>query len=167
MSLVSACTVGVPGFLLAMERSRERIQGSFLENVFRRALPGGVAVALCAQLAMMLTWVGWSPEVCSTLATWIAGMMGVTVLVRTCWPFDLMRGCVTAGALAMFVTCASALGKVFFLTGLRGVEWAALTGLTTLGVGLYIGTYFLEKRQRGRAKPEKMEKKKKKNTADK
>ena len=167
MSLVSACTVGVPGFLLAMERSRERIQGSFLENVFRRALPGGVAVALCAQLAMMLTWVGWSPEVCSTLATWIAGMMGVTVLVRTCWPFDLMRGCVTAGALAMFVTCASALGKVFFLTGLQGVEWAALTGLTALGVGLYIGTYFLEKRQRGRAKPEKMEIAAEKNTADK
>ncbi len=146
MSLVSSFTVGIPGFFLALESSRERVKGKFLSTVLRRALPGGVAVALCATLAMLLTHAGWSTEVCSTLATWMAGIMGIVVLVRVCWPFNLMRACVTAGALAAFVLCATLLGHVFYLVPLTGLQWAALAGLTALGVGIYVLTWYLEKR---------------------
>ena len=42
MSLVSALTIGAPGFVLAMEPNTARIKGKFLPNVIYRALPGGL-----------------------------------------------------------------------------------------------------------------------------
>ena len=152
MSLVSACTVGLPGFFLALEASRERIRGRFLRTVLMRALPGGVAVALCALLSMLITLFGWAPETCFTLATWMAGIIGVLVLGRVCWPLNLARAGVTVGAAAVFALSAILFEKVFLLVHLRGVEWAALAGLTALGVAAYILTAWLERKLAGRRK---------------
>ena len=154
MTLVSACTVGIPGFFLAMEPSRERIRGRFLENVIRKALPGGVAVALCATLAMLLTRAGWRHDTCATLATWVAGYMGVLALIRASRPLDRTRGLVVAGSLAAFTLLATLMGKVFYLTRLQGMEWAALAGLTLLGGGVYALTAVLEARQKRRKETE-------------
>ena len=54
LTLISSLTVGIPGFFLALEPSTERVRGSFLKTVLYRALPGGLAVALCAALSMIL-----------------------------------------------------------------------------------------------------------------
>ncbi|MBR2823089.1 MAG: HAD-IC family P-type ATPase [Clostridia bacterium] len=150
MTLVSACTVGIPGFFLALEPSRERIRGRFLETVIRRALPGGVAVAVCATLAMLLTRAGWSPEACSTLATGAAGAMCLIALGRACVPFDLTRALVLAGSAGLFSALALTLGSVFFLTPLTGAQYGALAGLSALGAGIYALTDILEKRQRAK-----------------
>jgi cation-transporting ATPase E len=148
MTLVSACTVGLPGFFLAMEPSRERIQGRFLENIIRRALPGGVAVALCATVAMLLTKAGWSSGVCSSLATGVAGFMGILALGRASWPLNRRRACIMAGSAAAFCLLASLLPRVFFLERLQGMEYAALAGLTLLGGAIYAVTAVIEKRQK-------------------
>ena len=148
MTLVSACTVGLPGFFLAMEPSRERIQGRFLENIIRRALPGGVAVALCATVAMLLTKAGWSSGVCSSLATGVAGFMGILALGRASWPLNRRRACIMAGSAAAFCLLASLLPRVFFLERLQGIEYAALAGLTLLGGAIYAVTALIEKRQK-------------------
>ncbi len=148
MSLVSSCTVGIPGFFLAMERSRERIRGSFLRTVIGRALPGGAAVALCATLAMLMTHLGWERNACSTVATWIAGVMGIVVLVRACLPFSVKRAGITAGAAALFALGALVFRQVFFLTEMHGREWALLGVLAALGACVYAGTMILEKRMK-------------------
>ena len=148
MSLVSACTVGIPGFFLAMEKSGDRVQGSFLSSVIRRALPGGVAVALCATLAMLLTLAGWSAETCSTLATWVAGTMGIIALARACWPIGRARALILGGSAVLFVLLAMLMEHVFFLTRLRGTEWLALAGLILLGSGIYLLTMWMERKQK-------------------
>ena len=145
MSLVSTWTVGIPGFFLALEKSRERIRGKFLRNVLMQSLPGGIAVTLCATVAMLLTLRGWDPAVCSTLATWSAGMIGILVLSRVSWPFDRIRLGITAGSAAMFALNAVLLGNVYFLTRLQGVEWAAMAGLAALGAAVYTGVALSER----------------------
>ena len=150
MTLVSACTVGIPGFFLAMEPSRERIQGRFLENVIRKALPGGVAVALCATLAMIMTKFGWSREVCSTLAVGVAGGMGLIALGRAAWPLNLTRGCVLAGSAVVFGVLSTLLAHVFLLERLQGVQYAVLGGLNALGAGIYVLTWILDRKQKER-----------------
>jgi cation-transporting ATPase E len=42
MSLVNALTIGIPGFILAMEPNTSLVKGRFLPNVLYRALPGGL-----------------------------------------------------------------------------------------------------------------------------
>ena len=46
MSLISSITIGLPSFILALEPNKERIQGDFLRNVVRKAIPTGLAVIL-------------------------------------------------------------------------------------------------------------------------
>ena len=136
LTLISSCTVGIPGFLLAMEKGRERIRGKFLRTVLRKALPGGAAVAVCAMLAMFLTRAGWEHAACSTLAVWTTGLLGVVTLCRACWPLNLRRGLIAGGGLTLFVLLACLFEDVFYLTGLKGTEWAVMAGLTALGIGL-------------------------------
>ena len=50
LTLISSLMIGLPGFVLALEPSEERIRGNFLKTVLLRALPGGVAAACCAIL---------------------------------------------------------------------------------------------------------------------
>ncbi len=46
ISLISMFTIGVPGFFLAFQPNKERIQGHFLTNVFLKALPAGLTDVL-------------------------------------------------------------------------------------------------------------------------
>ncbi len=76
LTLISALTVGIPSFFLALEPNREPVHGSFLRKVLIRALPGGIAVTLCAAAAALMES-AWPSEVCSTLATLAAGWVGL------------------------------------------------------------------------------------------
>ena len=69
VTMISALTIGAPSFFLALEPNRERVQGNFLRTVLTRAIPGALAVTACALTACLLERIGWSKEVCSTLAT--------------------------------------------------------------------------------------------------
>ena len=145
MSLVSDCVIGIPGFFLSLEPNRERIHGSFLRTVFGRALPGGVAVAATATVAMLQTNAGMDSAVCSTLATWLAGGVGLMVLIHIICPPDLYRIIVTAGCAALFVLAGLFFGPVFFLTPLTGSQTATFWLLVLLAAVLYWGIFFLEK----------------------
>ena len=144
LSLVSACTIGFPGLFLSLEPSDERIKGNFLRNVLLKALPGGVAVAVSASVAMSLSRFGMDPAVCSTLATGLAGMIGVVSLARACVPMSPLRLAVTilsAGSFALISVCFA---PVFFLVTLHGMQWLALAALGALAAAVYVGTIRIE-----------------------
>ena len=98
LTLISSLTVGLPGFFLALEPSEERVKGSFLKTVLYRALPGGIAVAMCAVLSMLIA----DREMHSTLATLAAGVVGFVVLFRTCVPLNNRRIVLLAAVAAAF-----------------------------------------------------------------
>ena len=57
ISLISMFTIGLPGFLLALEPNRDRIEGNFMVNVMLKALPAGLtdvlsvgALVICGQV---------------------------------------------------------------------------------------------------------------------
>ena len=148
LTLISSLMIGVPGFVLALEPSGERIRGSFLKTVLLRALPGGIAAALCASVAMAMTWAGWPRDLCSTLATMIAGTVCWLVLLRTCIPFNRIRGLLVAVMAAAFVLVYLLLGKIFFLVPLTVPALALFGGLVLLG-GILI--FLCSRLLRGRA----------------
>ena len=140
LTLISGLTVGIPGFFLALEPCHERIRGDFLKTVLLRALPGGVAVALCAVLAMNLTLAGWSADECSTVATFVAWFVGWLVLLRTCLPLNRNRAVLLAAMAAAFVGAVLLFGKTFDLVPLPGRAWPVLLGLSALGGVIVFGT---------------------------
>ena len=92
LSLISALTIGVPSFFLAMEPNYERVQGRFLSSVLRRALPGGLTnifVVVAAQVFMSAFQIPMA-EV-QTVCTAILAVTGLSVLYSVCKPFDKFR----------------------------------------------------------------------------
>ena len=136
LTLISSMTVGIPGFFLAMEPSRERVQGGFLRTILTRALPGGIAIAVCAALASSLTLFGWDDSLTSTVATLVAGFVGFLILGRVCWPVNWKRAALIAAAAAGFSGAAMVAPGVFYLDAMTGGVWAAWGVLSALGTAV-------------------------------
>lgn len=51
ISFISMFTIGIPGFFLALEPDKSRIEGRFLPNVMKKAIPG--------EWQMCLVWEHW------------------------------------------------------------------------------------------------------------
>jgi len=119
MSLVSALTIGAPGFVLAMEPNTARIKGKFLPNVIYRALPGGLTdliLVLGVILFCMVFQVG--ENMMSTVCAIILNIVGLMVVHYTCKPYNLLRKAMMTGLTVAFVFCVLLLPQLFTLTSL-------------------------------------------------
>ncbi|MBO7407938.1 MAG: HAD-IC family P-type ATPase [Clostridia bacterium] len=138
LTLVSVITIGLPSFFLALMPNAERVRGGFLRTVLMRAIPGSLAVTVCAATASMLSKV-WSQEVCSTLAPLSAGLVGLMMLFTVCLPFDRLRAAVFGGMCVLFALAVLLLPHVFYLVSLSGGQWAAFAGLAAAGAAIVFG----------------------------
>lgn len=117
LTLISALTIGIPSFFLAMEPNYERVSGKFLHTVLRRALPGGLTnlfMVLLAQLVMGLMGIP-SPLIATACAA-ILALCGFLVLHQTCKPYTLLRRILWWTLAAAMVFCMSVLSGFFHLT---------------------------------------------------
>lgn len=131
LSVISALTIGVPSFFLAMEPNYERVTGHFLRGVLRRAFPGGLTnifVVLMAQL-FMVTF-SLSLEQTAAVCASILGIVGLLVLFRVCKPFDRFRKIIWAAMALGLLICFTALGGLFDLQA--GTPQATLIMITLL-----------------------------------
>ena len=129
LSVISALTIGVPSFFLAMEPNYERVTGRFLPGVLRRALPGGLTnifVVLMAQAYMAIF--GLPLEQISTVSASILGVVGLLVLFQVCKPFDRFRQAIWWAMAAGLVISFTVLGGLFDLrTGSAGATLVMVT----------------------------------------
>ena len=116
LTLISALTIGVPSFFLAMEPNYQRFSGHFLRGVLRRAFPGGLTnifVVLAAQAFMPVFGLGL--QQIGTVSAGILAAVGMLVLWRVCSPFDLWRRIIWIAMGAGLVVCFTFLGSFFQL----------------------------------------------------
>ena len=146
LTLISSLTVGIPGFFLALEPSEERVKGSFLKTVLYRALPGGIAVTVCAVLAMLLA----DESMSHTLAVYSAGAVGFLVLLRTCLPLNRMRAAMIIALIAAFIGAVLIAGtSILELQPLDGKSFGLFVILATVGCAVVLASaWALKKKQR-------------------
>ena len=116
LSVISALTIGVPSFFLAMEPNYERVRSRFLTGVLRRAFPGGLTnifVILMAQGYMALFALPLNQI--STVCTAILAVVGLLVLFQVCKPMDRFRRLIWWAMAAALVICFTFLGELFEL----------------------------------------------------
>ncbi len=125
LSLISALTIGVPAFFLALEPNYARVEGKFMRNVIRRAMPGGLTNLILVLIAGFFTKILELPqENYDTIAVWVVATVGFVTLYSVCRPFTRLRIAVFS---AMLIAMLIAL---FFLTGI--FELVALDGTSIL-----------------------------------
>ena len=116
LSVISALTIGVPSFFLAMEPNYERVKGRFLRGVLRRAFPGGLTnifVVLAAQAYMDVF--GIPSEQISTVCAALLAIVGLLVLFQVCKPFDKFRKLIWGAMTFAIFVCFTFLGNIFDL----------------------------------------------------
>ena len=116
LSVISALTIGVPSFFLAMEPNYERFSGNFLRGVLRKAFPGGLTnifVVLMAQAFM--AFFDLPREPISTVCAAILAVVGLLVLFQTCKPFDKFRKFIWWAMAFALLVCFTFLGGLFDL----------------------------------------------------
>ena len=138
MTLISAFTIGLPSFVLALEPNKDRIKGRFLENVIVKSIPG----AVCAVLTILIVnVVGYNVlridyEHVSTLCVLLTAWIGALLIVRLSVPFTPIRA-----ALLVVVVGGTVLGATL-LHSLFGIEPFTF-GMTVLFAILALGTAVL------------------------
>ena len=131
LTVISALTIGVPSFFLAMEPNYERVTGKFLPSVLRRAFPGGLTnifVVLMAQA--FVTVFGIPHEQISPVCAAIMGTVGLLVLYQVCRPFDKFRVVIWWTMVAGMIISFTLLGGLFDLR--ISTSQTVLTAITLL-----------------------------------
>ncbi len=133
MTLISALTIGAPSFLLALEPNHNRVKGSFIANVLKRAFPGGASVVIGIILLLAAQSIFAIPQAeASVIATFITAATCFGVLFNVCRPFNKLRAGMLALLVVGFVGASLVLPSLFYIIPLSGTSWAVTAVLTVI-----------------------------------
>ena len=120
ISLIGMFTIGIPGFLLALEPNKNRIQGHFLKNVLLKALPPGLADVLAVGALVVCGNVFSLPkEDIATASTMLLCVIGFMILINISKPFTPIKYGILALNVTGLVLCGIFLKSLFALTSMK------------------------------------------------
>lgn len=92
LTLASVVTIGIPSFVLALQPNRDRVKGSFLTSVLRRAFPPAITIVLNICIIVMASDIlNFSYAETSTLSVAVTGYTSFILLYKTCQPLNPLR----------------------------------------------------------------------------
>ena len=120
LSLISTFTIGIPSFFLALEPNYARVEGKFMRNVIRRAMPGGLTNLTIVLLAGFFTSTfGLSNEQLNTICVWVMSAVGLVTLYHVSVPFTRLRLAVLAAMTAAMLFSLLVIPAFFDLPALN------------------------------------------------
>ena len=115
-------TIGGGGFFLALQKTNDRVNDTFMSNVLRHSIPGGLVQILAVVIVYLASGINprfMSGEQACMVSVFIFTALSYCVLFRVSWKFDAYRGTV-CGLLA-------AAGAILFVLdyyyGTKLVRW--------------------------------------------
>lgn len=92
ISLISAFTIGLPGFCLSQIPNRDLIKGSFMANILLKALPAGVTDAIIVTIMVIFGNIFESSQQdISTASTILMSVVGMMILFRISEPMNSIK----------------------------------------------------------------------------
>ena len=140
LTVIGALTIGIPSFFLALEPNYVRVQGSFLKNVLKSALPGGLTALICILLTQFAAYhMGLSHANTATLCAVVVAVTGISVLFTVSRPFRPFRAVLVAAMAAALVGSFTLLGGFFDLTLTGADAYWLLIGVILTTVAVFFG----------------------------
>lgn len=93
LTLISAFTIGLPSFVLALEPNKDLVRGHFLPNAVVHSIPG----AVCAVVSIVVLTIvgneaiGLDYRQVSTLCVMVVALLGIMLVIRLSIPFTSLR----------------------------------------------------------------------------
>ena len=119
MSLISACAVGIPTFLLAQENNYEKIDHTFLRHVFINAFPAAITITFCVFAVMLVCQnVYHSMVMLNTACVLVTGWNYMAALKTVYAPLNTYRKVIIYGMQFIFFAAAVIFQKLLSLGSL-------------------------------------------------
>ncbi len=153
MSFYSFCTIGAPGFLLAMQRSNELIKGKFLQKVIKKSIPAGVTEFIMVELATgigALLSMGFDET--ATMASIVMLVIGCLMVIHISQPLNAFRRFVIGVSIFFSVGGLIIIPGAFKFVPLNAWEIAWTVILSALGIVIFAIVLQIENRIIYRAK---------------
>ncbi len=116
VSFITMFTMGIPGFFLALEPDMARIEGRFLPNVMKKAIPGGMAdVFAVGALVFCGEAFHLDNADISTAATLLLSIVGFMVLYKISQPMNTLRTIILIGNMVALVLTGVFLNHIYAL----------------------------------------------------
>lgn len=107
MSLISACAVGIPTFLLAQENNYDKIDHTFLRHVFLNAFPAAITISSCVFTIMLVCQnVYHSNAMLNTACVLVTGWNYMAALKTVYAPLNRYRKVIIYGMQFIFFAAA-------------------------------------------------------------
>ena len=120
MSLISACAVGIPTFLLAQENNYEKIDHTFLRHVFMNAFPAAVTITGCVFSVMLVCQnVYHSNAMLNTACVLVTGWNYMAALKTVYAPLNTYRKVIIYSMQVIFFGAAVVLQNLLTLRSLE------------------------------------------------
>lgn len=120
MSLISACAVGIPTFLLAQENNYQKIDHTFLRHVFMNAFPAAVTITGCVFSIMLVCKEAYdSNAMLNTACVLVTGWNYMAALKTVYAPLNRYRKVIIYSMQCIFFLAAVVLQKLLALGSLE------------------------------------------------
>lgn len=124
ISLISTFTIGIPAFLLSQAPNSDLIRGNFVENILRKAVPGGLTdVFMIASTLVIGSILGLSGEDISTSATLVVAAVGFAYIYSIIKPLNPYKSFIIFGCLICLILCTAFLPTLFSIEHLSLAGW--------------------------------------------
>jgi len=107
LTLINAVFIGIPSFLLALEKNENLVRGKFINNVLSKAVPYGLFAALA---------VGFTTLFAGLSATVILGLVSFAILCSICRPLNKRRFALVSASGLLFALALNYLDSLLFST---------------------------------------------------
>lgn len=119
ISLISMFTIGIPAFVMSLEKNTERIQGHFLSNVLFKALPGGLTdFIVVSALYLFCIEFNVSEADVSTSSTIVLAIVGLMILYQIASPMTKYHWFLWFGMAAGLIYCMIFVSSIFAITSI-------------------------------------------------
>lgn len=120
MSLISACAVGIPTFLLAQENNYEKIDHTFLRHVFMNAFPAAITITACVFAIMQVCQSAYaSSDMLNTACVLVTGWNYMAALKTVYAPLNRYRKIIIYGMQVSFFIASVVFQKLLALGSLE------------------------------------------------
>ena len=107
LTLITAFTIGIPSFILALEPNHDLVKGNFLLKIVSKSLPTSLTVVFNIILVTLCASIFQIPASLETsLCVFLTAMTGFIHLFKICKPFNFLRTSLFIIMILGFLYCA-------------------------------------------------------------
>lgn len=138
MTLISALTIGIPSFILALEPNREKIKSNLFKNIVSKSFPAAISIVFAILLSVSVYFIfDISYELYSTINVILAGALGIMLIYKISIPLNFLRKSLIWFVSLSFVYSIFKFPDILEIEQITFINFLIISSLLILSVAFY------------------------------